>query len=365
MSTPDHYPLGFSSARRWMRCPGSVRLQSAYPNEDSIHSREGTAAHWHKAEYQQGIYYDAGQLAPNGVEITDEMIAGSELAHDYIDEQRRSRNDNKLATEVQVTASIIHPQCGGTPDDVITAPFEVHVFDYKFGYRPVEAFENWQLILAALAAAPWTAETRYHLHIIQPRAFHREGPIRSWSISGAELNQYVAPLRQGAAEVFNPGAELRPSSECHHCLARHACPALQNTATSVIDLTTMAVPFNLTDAQMGTELRWLAAAQDRLKARISGLEAEVEARLRAGRSVPHWGLESTVPRLDWTVPPEQVVALGTLADIDLRKPGAVVTPTQAKKAGLDPTLVDALSARPKGTMKLTPVTTEFSRKVFQ
>jgi hypothetical protein len=361
--TLQHYPLGFSTARRWMRCPGSVRLQQSYPQADTEHAREGTAAHWHKQEYQQGVYYAAGQTAPNGVTITDEMIAGSELAHDYIDSIRRNRNTAELHTEKTVMASIIHALCGGTPDDVIVAPFELHIFDYKFGFRPVDPFENWQLLAAAVAYG-FKAETQVHMHIIQPRAFSRDGVIRTWSVAGSQVTPYIQKLRDGAAAAMAPEATLVPSAECNHCLARHACPALQATTASIMDVTTMAVPFNLTDAQMGTELKYLDAAADRLKSRISGLQAEIESRLYAGRAVPHWSLEPTVPRIEWTVPNEQVIAMGLLAQVDLRKPGEVVTPTQAKKI-LDPVLVDAISARPKGTMKLTPVNSDFARKVFQ
>lgn len=361
--TLTHYPLGFSSARRWMRCPGSIRLQQSYPQADTEHQRTGTAAHWHKEEYQQGVLYDVGQTAPNGVEITDEMIAGSELAHDYIDSIRRNRNTAELHTERTVMASIIHSQCGGTPDDVIVAPFELHVFDYKFGHRVVDPFENWQLILAAIAYG-FKAETQVHLHIIQPRGFSREGAIRTWSTTGSQLTPYIQKLRDGAAAAMAPDAVLQPSEECGHCLARHACPALQDTAANIMDLTRVAVPFNLTDAQMGTELKYLDAAQKRLDARLSGLQAEVESRLRAGRAVPHWELAPTVPRVEWTVPTEQVIAMGQLMGVDLRKPGQVVTPTQAKKI-IDPATVDALSARPQGTMKLSPVNSAFARKVFQ
>src|SRR5208282_2551090 len=45
---PTHSPLGASSAERWMKCPGSVRLiQSLHlpETDEPDYRREGTAAH--------------------------------------------------------------------------------------------------------------------------------------------------------------------------------------------------------------------------------------------------------------------------------------------------------------------------------
>lgn len=41
-----HSILGASSAGRWMKCPGSVRLCKGLPNVSSEAAKEGTAAHW-------------------------------------------------------------------------------------------------------------------------------------------------------------------------------------------------------------------------------------------------------------------------------------------------------------------------------
>ena len=40
-----HAVLGASSSKRWMTCPGSVRLSEGMPNESSVYAAEGSAAH--------------------------------------------------------------------------------------------------------------------------------------------------------------------------------------------------------------------------------------------------------------------------------------------------------------------------------
>src|SRR5438067_4183179 len=41
----EHALLSPSSASRWMACPPSARLETGFPEEDSIHAQEGTLCH--------------------------------------------------------------------------------------------------------------------------------------------------------------------------------------------------------------------------------------------------------------------------------------------------------------------------------
>ena len=40
-----HALLGASKAHRWMTCPGSISLESTFPEQESFYAAEGTAAH--------------------------------------------------------------------------------------------------------------------------------------------------------------------------------------------------------------------------------------------------------------------------------------------------------------------------------
>ena len=43
--TAEHARLGASNAERWMKCPGSVRLNEGLPRKTSAYAAEGIAAH--------------------------------------------------------------------------------------------------------------------------------------------------------------------------------------------------------------------------------------------------------------------------------------------------------------------------------
>jgi hypothetical protein len=67
--------------------------------------------------------------------------------------------------------------------------------------------------------------------------------------------------------------------------------------------------------------------------------------------VPGWVPKQGEGREAWSIPVEQVVALGETLGVPLAKPG-VITPGQARKAGLDSSLTDAFARRPPGEIKL-------------
>ena len=111
---------------------------------------------------------------------------------------------------------------------------------------------------------------------------------------------------------------------------------------------------DLSTHALGLELRTLKRAQALLASRITGLEAETESRLKRGEAVPFWLLDSVAGNLAWTKPVEEIIALGDMLEIELRKPQAAITPTQAKAKGLDDATLKLYAERPKGGLKLKP-----------
>ena len=360
-----HYPLAASSASMWSLCAGSVRMQQAYPQQKSPKSKEGVCAHWVLSELLSGRTHAAGTFAPNGVEITEEMIDGAELCADHVNALRTA--GDVIHIEERLHAPHIHEHNGGTPDVILwqAAQRTLHVFDYKFGHRYVEVFENKQLINYASAFLMEDAEdVTIFLHIVQPRSFCADGPIRRWKTDSSELDVYAEALATAAAAAMAPEAVRIPNPECGDCSARHACVALQQTALTVVDLAYDAVPFDLSDPMAGHELRYLTQAAERLDARISGLTADIESRMRGGRVIPFWTMTPSAPREQWTKPVEEVLAMGELFGQHLQKPAAPITPAQARKVGVPDEILAAYSARPAGTMKLAPVSGIQARKTF-
>ena len=266
----------------------------------------------------------------------------------------------------------IDADCWGTADvwAIHLASRHLHVGDYKFGHLYVDVVENWQLINYAAGVFNAVELTgieeqafSVHLTIIQPRSYHSDGPIRTWSLSAVDLRGYFNQLKMAAEKATVPDAKCTTGSECQDCTARHACPALQAQGYWAIEKSTDAIPFDLPAGALGRELKLVQDAIERLKSRASGMEYEVLARIKQGAAIPGWMAQQGQGREKWAMPLPEVIALGQMMGVDISKPGAV-TPKQAIKAGLPAELVKQYSETPFGEIKLVPDTVSASRRIF-
>jgi hypothetical protein len=346
----QHSILAPSSAARRVACPGSRKLEAMYPQDSSEASQEGEAAHWVAAEYVQGN--DGMRIsgkAPNGVTITDEMLSGAALYAECVHKEAYADTDFHIEETIAIPS--IHADCFGTPDLFFEDNDHLVIFDYKFGFTPVEAFENWQLIEYAAGILEKNRHcVTVSFHIVQPRCYSY--PVKKWFISVAELEPYFNQLRVAESVAMQDDAPCIPSPQCKHCKARHACASLQSSALSVIEDTRVNQNQLLTPLQLGQELRVLHYFQDILKARINGLEAEVIATLAKKERVPFYSLEQGFGRERWKEDPATMIATAALLGVNIAKAPECITPKQAVKAGLPRNIVDKYSETPPGELKL-------------
>ena len=75
-----HSFLPPSGAAAWSRCAQWPSMNAAYPQDDTPESLEGTAAHWVLANMldERCSTPKEGELAPNGIMVTGEMLDGAE-----------------------------------------------------------------------------------------------------------------------------------------------------------------------------------------------------------------------------------------------------------------------------------------------
>lgn len=371
----SHAIVAPSSLDRTVQCPASLGLEALYPEtEQGPDAAEGEASHWAGAELLSGRLPMEGDVAPNGVRLSVEMLEGADLYYNDVFRalQPYQRHTTSGAIEVAVDIHSISPLCWGTPDYrnwVNPGRLRLMLWDYKFGYRVVEAFENYQLIAYALGAVAQmgidAALVDVEMRIVQPRAHHREGPVRIWSCAATDLEPYRAIAAAKVEEALGPAPMAHVGPGCHDCRARHACPTLQGAGYDACDVAGGSQPLELTPLALGIELRTLKRAQSLLDARVSGLEEQVTAANRRGVNVPHWKIEHGEGRKVWNVPAAQVIQTGELlGGLALAKRVDAITPLQALKAGLPPALVDAMSRRIPGGATLVPDDGSTARRVF-
>lgn len=370
-----HSILPPSGAAAWKLCGLWVAMNQAHPQPDTPESLEGNAAHWVFAEMLAGRIVCEGLVAPNGVVVTEEMIEGAELVVDTV--RARIPAGTPLHVEERVTIARIHPQCFGTPDiwAYVTQAGVLEVIDYKFGHRFVDEYENDQGVAYTAGIIDHLADLmqkgsglidqviKVNFTVIQPRCFYKGAPVRTWSVMASDLRGHINQLAGAAELALMPNPPAVTNSECRDCPGRHACPALQKAAYHDAEFAVKSSPVELPPAAASLELKMLERSLERLQARVEGMREAVAAYIRQGHSVPWHRAEQGYGRQQWTMPVDQVLAMGQLMGVDLSKPG-VKTPKQAQKAGVDEAVIKAYSITPTGSLKLVPDNPADARRVF-
>lgn len=252
-----HATLAPSSAHRWMICTGSIRLSAGVEDKGSVFAAEGTAAH-QLAEHCMDAGFDAdrfhgftvdtsgkhkpaiGQFPADGKTsflVDSEMVDGVQTYLDTVRELANHADD--FAIEQRMDMSDVVPGCYGTGDAVAYRSdlHRVSICDLKYGKGvPVDVEENEQLLTYALGVAQ-----RYHnrgveeveLIVVQPRAPHRNGPVRRWVTDVVTLYEHAMALRKAAKDVEDNPVFVA-GDHCKFCKAAGFCGALQDRVFEII-----------------------------------------------------------------------------------------------------------------------------------
>lgn len=361
-----------ATARNWT-CPGALAMATiAPPEQDSLAAARGTAAH-EIAERCFANETDANTFlathvarGKHTIEIDEEIVDSAQVYVDYV----RALNPDEIWIEHNWTLDAIDPpfSAGGTCDTValIKAERLLKVIDFKHGVGVVEANENKQLrTYALLALLNLPKDTIDHVEkietvIVQPRAYHAEGRIRSETFTVDTLFGWAVELlgamnaSKQALDEFNANAGdknrfeawaakwLTPGN-CKFCPSEGVCPALRKQALSVINEAAskwfedtqiitpveLPAPTAMTDEHLGHVLDGLDLLEDWIKA----IRETAHNRAENGGKIPGWILVDKIGNRVWSKSEEEIVkelnALGLSEDkLFTRK---IVSPAQAEK----------------------------------
>jgi hypothetical protein len=306
-----HSEHGASSAYRWLACPGSVSLCRHIPSKTSEYAIEGTTAHA-LAELALKKGRDADfwvGMDIEGWEVTEEMAEAVQVYVDHIKGVMQEGDDLRL--EQRVTLERLNPPrpMFGTCDGLIYRRAEktLFVYDYKHGAGvPVDVEGNKQLRYYALGALlsldkDEPCETIV-AGIIQPRANHKDGPVREDKFGAGELLDFASELVEGVEKTLEDNAPLVPGSHCRFCNASAVCPARRDQAFELaqVEFGEM-VPETIDPRAMPIEVvANLLSRADQIEDWIRSLRAHVLSELEAGRTVPGFKLVNKRASRVWT-----------------------------------------------------------------
>jgi hypothetical protein len=347
-----HAKLGPSSAHRWMVCAGSIAAEAGLPDEETIHSQEGTAAHaLAEMAFQRNRPCEAwlGDTV-EGIVVTHEM---AEYAQVYVDALRDYAEGAEIVEiESRLDLAPLRPPAPmhGTCDAWFYYPGvkRLRVVDLKYGKGVVVEVEGnkqtryyalmaWvKLMMLSKAKASQLEEIE--VVIVQPRAYHADGPIRSEILTLKELKEFGKELLKAAHAAMAPNAPRTPGDHCRWCKAKLMCPELRSKALAVAQVefadvaegeTTPPDPMALTPAQLGHILE----AADVLEAWLKVVRQRAMGELLAGRVVPGFALKNKRAIRKWH-DEKAVLAWARKLKIkkdDLMEPGSLKSPAQVEK----------------------------------
>jgi uncharacterized protein DUF2800 len=246
MTETTHSQVGASSCERWWNCPGSVRLAASMPPQPvSSYAKDGTKAHA-VAEFALRKNVDAFKASEmydkdDGVDvgISMEMVEAVQVYLDVIDEDifKYKMKKSDLEIEKQFVLSHIHPNARGTNDANLGVFLDrLIVYDFKYGKGvAVEAEENKQGMYYALGALQGGDYDTIEIVIVQPRAIHRDGPVRRWTISKSDLLVFGRELKGKIIATEDVDARLTCGDWCqkYFCPALAVCPAVRGKVDEV------------------------------------------------------------------------------------------------------------------------------------
>lgn len=376
----EHSRIPPSSAHIWGSpngCPGWVAANVAYPEtEEGEEAREGTAAH-ELAESMikaRDIFFRefaVGTPASNGVGITDDIYESAVIyAKDVLEVVSETGVEPRV--ERRISAPQIHAESWGTPDTYLASVSRLIIWDFKHGHEKVEAFENWQAInyfhgiINELNMAPDEARwLEVQIRIVQPRAYHRDGIVRVWKTTGDNLLKLGEHLKRGAAEGLSENPPIRSGPYCKHCPGRHACSAALAGGVALYEAASHWLPSELSPQALGAQLTIVKRARKQLEYLESGYEAQVDSLVRSGTTVPGWTPESKYGQEKWVKPVDEVIQLGDILKHNLRKPPQAITPNAARKLGVDESVINAYSSKPKVGIVVVPDNGDKAREIFE
>lgn len=397
----DHATWSASASSRNFKCAGALALTMHLPETTSEAADWGTCCH----QISERCLRDGGDAdrfigatekgKKYSFEVDEEMADTAQVYVDYVRGVRgvAEPHANMLWIEQRFSLADLKPpfDAGGTGDAVIYLPAEkrLEIVDLKGGRGVVVAAKgNPQLrtyALGAMLANKGLDVELVTVTIVQPRAAHPDGRIRSETFHVIDLMEWtaemVAAMRRAnqalvdREKITGPlteaewaKAHLSPGDHCRDtfCKAAGTCPALRQKALDAVGLHFSPIDdtpsiANAPDSGSPEERAKRLDMLDMIEAWVKEVRAHEHRMAEMGQPAPGYGLVEKVGREKWVdeEAARAAIAATGLAEDKWLNPGKLRTPKQVrdamKKNKADASALLDLSETPKGGTNLVRI----------
>ena len=304
-----HASFGASNSKRRMACPGSLKAEERFPDESSPFAELGTAAHELGEHCLENNIEDVALCIGGSFNdhiVDDNMAAAVQTYVNFVRATEAEEAPALLRLEQRFSLEDLDPPMPmfGTSDCTIYGKEtgNLWIIDYKHGQGvAVDVEDNAQLKYYALGAVLKIGNkapiNQVHTAIVQPRASHRDGSIRTYSYTKDEILDFGTDLIDAAHAALAPDAPLIAGDHCKFCKAAGVCSALRGNALAVAQDEFGAIKSvdDLTPEEIGAYMDKLPLVEEWIKS----LRRHAHTMLEAGTSVPGFKLVEKRPTRRW------------------------------------------------------------------
>ena len=304
-----HASFGASNSKRRMACPGSLKAEERFPDESSPFAELGTAAHELGEHCLENNIEDVALCIGGSFNdhiVDDNMATAVQIYVNFVRATEAEEAPALLRLEQRFSLEDLDPPMPmfGTSDCTIYGKEtgNLWIIDYKHGQGvAVDVEDNAQLKYYALGAVLKIGNkapiNQVHTAIVQPRASHRDGSIRTYSYTKDEILDFGTDLIDAAHAALAPDAPLIAGDHCKFCKAAGVCSALRGNALAVAqdEFGVIKSVDDLTPEEIGAYMDKLPLVEEWIKS----LRRHAHTMLEAGTSVPGFKLVEKRPTRRW------------------------------------------------------------------
>lgn len=362
-----HRHLSGSSAHRWIKCPGSIRLNKQIGRDEtqSGAAREGTIAHAFAAEAL--LYFIAKGKLPKRYKPNMQIVIDGNREvlkpemHEHVDiyiQQAivRSKLGQPYVEKKLSLSNLVRDNMEGTADYLVDGARTLFVTDFKYGYTPVRIEHNGEInaqlmyyAAGALDLFEWKHKEAV-LEIVQPRSMEVD-TIQEVIMPAEQIKDWATnTLWEAAHKTDEPDAPLVPGDHCRFCNAQSICPALREQVQllagddfqSLQTPTSQAVlPLPEEPEKIAKILQWAPMIDSWLRS------AEEQAQTLLERAIPVPGFKLVKKRANRQWPTDDIIKLAKLLKTKPNKliETSIKSPAQMEKL-IGKAAVNALAIKP-------------------